>query len=252
MGPRLLAGAAALALVLASTAQAPAQAQAPSPAVKAALADPARAADASHDAARKPAETLAFAGVKPGMKVGDFIMGGGYYTRILSRVVGPKGHVWAYQPAEFIKFRPAYGEEQKTTVAGLPNATAVSSPLGELGFPEPLDLIFTAQNYHDLHLKVMPPETTAKVNGALYRSLKPGGVLVVIDHVADAGVADAPDRLHRIDPAVMRREIEAAGFRFDGESPILRAPADPHTALVFGPDIRGKTDQVLFRFRKPK
>ncbi|MGH6782753.1 MAG: class I SAM-dependent methyltransferase, partial [Phenylobacterium sp.] len=120
-----------------------------------------------------------------------------------------------------------------------------------LGFPEPVDIIFTAQNYHDFHLKSLKLDVPA-VNRSLYAALKPGGVLFVIDHVASAGSPiDVADTLHRIDPAVARREIEAAGFKFVGESPVLRNPADPHTANVFDPAIRGKTDQFVYKFQKP-
>ena len=239
-----------LALALAATAAA---AQAPSPAIRAALADPGRpAADTAKDAARHPGELLAFAGVKPGQRVADFIMGGGYFTRILAKAVGPNGRVYAYQPAEFIKFRPAYGDEQKAASAPYANVTPLSPPVGALAFPEPLDLILTSQNYHDLHLKAFGPGAAAAADGRLFTALKPGGVLLVIDHVAEPGAADAPDRLHRIDPALIRSELEAAGFRFDGESALLRNPADPHTVLVFDPAIRGRTDQVVYRFRKPK
>ena len=238
---------AALALVLA----APALAQAPSPAIRAAVADAGRPdTDKAKDATRKPAEVLAFAGVKPGMKVADFIMGGGYFTRILAKAVGPNGKVYAYQPAEFIAFRAAYAEEQKTASAPYANVVPLSGSLATLKFPEPLDLVFTAQNYHDMHLKAVPAGSAQLILAGLKATLKPGGTLLVIDHVANAGAADAPDTLHRIDPAAMRAEIEAAGFKFDGESSILRNPADPHTDLVFKPTIRGQTDQVLYRFKK--
>ena len=239
-------------LALAWALAGPATAQPVGPALKAALADPARPpADVAKDAARKPGEVLAFAGVRPGMKVADFIMGGGYFTRILAKAVGPTGKVYAYQPAEFIAFRAAYGDEQKAAAAPYANVVPISTGLASTRFPEPLDLIFTAQNYHDMHLKVVPAGAADLVLAGLMQQLKPGGTLLVIDHVANAGAADAPDALHRIDPAVMRAEIEKAGFRFDGESSLLRNPADPHTSLVFAPDIRGRTDQVVYRFRKP-
>lgn len=246
---KLLAAAGALALSLAE----PAAAQAPSPALKAAVADAARPeADRAKDAARKPAEVLAFAGVKPGMKVADFIMGGGYFTRILAKAVGPGGKVYAYQPAEFIAFRAAYADEQKAASAPYANVVPLSDSLATVSFPEPLDLVFTAQNYHDMHLKAVPAGAADLILAGLRAKLKPGGTLLVIDHVASAGAADAPDTLHRIDPAVMRAEIERAGFVFDGETSLLRNPADPHTDLVFSPAIRGKTDQVAYRFKAPK
>lgn len=244
---KLFAAASLLALMVA----APALAQAPSASLKAAIADPGRpAADVAKDAARKPAEILAFAGVKPGQKVADFIMGGGYFTRILAKAVGPTGKVYAYQPAEFIAFRAAYGDEQKAASAPYPNVVPLSDSLATLRFAEPLDLVFTSQNYHDMHLKAVPAGSAELILAGLKASLKPGGTLLVIDHVANPGVLDAPDTLHRIDPAVMRAEIEKAGFKFDGESTLLRNAEDPHTALVFSPAIRGKTDQVIYRFKK--
>ncbi|ATY32336.1 class I SAM-dependent methyltransferase [Sphingomonas psychrotolerans] len=222
--------------------------------ITAALADSGRpAADKERDAARHPGELLAFAGIKPGDKVADFIMGGGYFTRILARTVGAKGRVYAYQPAEFIQYRAAYADEQKTAVAGYANVTPLSDSLAAVKFAEPLDAIITVQNWHDLHLKMSPPGFAASMAKRLYDNLKPGGVLLVVDHVAaaDPGFA-APDKLHRIDPAAARTEIESAGFKFDGSLPLLANPADPHTAIVFDPSIRGKTDQFIYRFRKPR
>jgi len=222
--------------------------------ITAALADSGRpAADRERDAARHPGELLAFAGIKPGDRVADFIMGGGYFTRILAKTVGDKGHVYAYQPAEFIAFRAAYADEQKTAVAGYTNVTPLSDSLATVKFAEPLDAIITVQNWHDLHLKQSPPGFAAAMAKRLYDNLKPGGVLLVVDHVAaaDPGFA-VPDKLHRIDPAAARAEIESAGFKFEASLPILANPADPHTALVFDPSIRGKTDQFAFRFRKPR
>jgi predicted methyltransferase len=221
--------------------------------ITAALADKARpAADVERDAARKPGELLAYAAVKPGEKVADFIMGGGYFTRILSAAVGPTGHVYAYQPSEFIAFKASYGTDQTKVAADYKNVTALTSPFSALALPSGLDLVLTVQNYHDLHLKNFPADNAAKVNTAIFNALKPGGLYVVVDHVAAAGTADAPDKLHRIDPAAIKSEVEAAGFKLDGESPILRNSADPHTALVFDASIRGKTDQVVLKFRKPK
>lgn len=231
----------------------PAAAQTVPAAIKAALDNPARpAADKARDAARKPGEILAFAGVKPGDKVADFLMGGGYWTRILAGAVGPEGKVYAYQAAEFIQYRADYAKEQDAAVAGLANVVPSRDSLGSVAFPEPLDAIITVQNYHDLHLKFAPPGAAAYIAGRLFGALKPGGVLLVIDHVAntDPGFA-VPEALHRIDPAAARAELEGVGFRFDGESPLLRNPADPHTVNVFDPSVQGKTDQFVYRFRKP-
>ena len=231
-----------------------APATAPSKAITAALADPSRpATDSARDDARHAGEILAFAGVKPGDKVADFIMGGGYWTRILAGVVGPTGKVFAYQPAEFIGFRAAYGTEQDAAIAGRANVVANRDSLRSFSFAEPVDLAITVQNWHDLHLHQMPAGASALIAGELFRAIKPGGTLVVVDHV---GVNPTPfavaDTLHRGDPAGTRAELEAAGFRYDGELAVLHNPADPHTALVFDPAIRGKTDQFVYRFKKPR
>ncbi|MBO9715209.1 methyltransferase [Sphingomonas sp.] len=231
-----------------------AQAQTVSPAVTAALADAGRPqADKDRDAARHPGEILALMGVKPGGKVADFIMGGGYWTRILAKTVGPNGHVYAYQPEEFIKFKASYGDDQKTVASAYANVTPLSDSLNTVAFTGPLDAIITVQNWHDLHLGFAKPGLSVDVAKRLYAALKPGGVLLVIDHVAEADPGFAvPNKLHRIDPASARAEIESAGFKLEKESPLLRNSTDPHTANVFDPSIRGKTDQFIFVFRKPK
>lgn len=247
---KLLVSAALLALAAPLAAAVPQDVPAP---IQAALADPARpAADKARDAARHPGEILAFAEVQPGDKVADFIMGGGYWTRILAKTVGTEGKLYAYQPAEFIQFRAAYATEQDAAVAQYVNVTPMRDSLGTVTFPEPLDAIVTVQNWHDLHLKQAPQGFAASMAKRLYDSLKPGGVLLVVDHVANAdpGFA-APQTLHRIDPAAARAEIESAGFKFEGELGLLRNPADPHTTLVFDPSIQGKTDQFIYKFRKP-
>lgn len=221
--------------------------------ITAAIASPGRPAeDTARDAVRHPGELLAFAGVKSGDTVVDFIMGGGYFTRILSGAVGAKGVVYAYQPAEFIKFQAKYGENLKTVSAALPNAKPLDGSLITLDLPDNLDLVFTVQNYHDLHLKPFPTDTAAKVNAEVFKSLKPGGVFLIVDHAAAAGSGiTAADSLHRIDVAAVKAEVEAAGFKLESESPLLRDAADPHTASVFDPSIRGKTDQFVLKFRKP-
>jgi predicted methyltransferase len=210
--------------------------------IVAALADPARPqAQKDRDAARHAGEVLAFAGIKPGDKVADFLMGGGYWTRILSPLVGPKGHVYAYEAAEFIAYRKEYATEQDEAVKGYANVTPVRMGLGSVAFAEPLDAIITVQNYHDLHLKASPPGAAAYIAKRL-----------MVDHVANTDPGFTfPDTLHRIDPAAVRKELEGVGFVFAGESGVLRNPADPRTANVFDPAIRGKTDQFVYLFRKP-
>lgn len=220
----------------------------------AAVADATRpAADTARDADRKPAEMLAFSGVKPGDKVVDLMPGGGYFTRLFSAAVGPTGKVYAFDPAEFAKFSktplPANGAPGDPA---RPNVTFLTAPANSFSTPEPVDVVWTAQNYHDLHDSFAKPADLALVNAAIFKALKPGGVYIVLDHAALPGSGlSATDTLHRIDPAAVRREVEAAGFKYVGESTVLRNPADPHTALVFNPAIKGKTDQFVFKFRKP-
>lgn len=220
----------------------------------AALADPARPeADRARDVARKPADLLTFAQIAPGEMVGDFVMGGGYLTRILAGAVGPTGHVYAFQPAEFIAFRKQYGDDQAAVDAAYANVDAVAGPFAAPAFPVPLDTIVTVQNFHDLYLKPFPEGTGAKASAALFAALKPGGTLVVVDHsAADGSGTSLSDSLHRIDKAAVVAALTTAGFKLDAESQIYHRTDDPRTINVFDAAIRGKTDQFMLRFRKPE
>lgn len=243
----------AFTLLFAGTGVAAQTPAAPSPDVTAALADPARPeADRAKDAARKPAELLALAELEVGDKVGDWIMGGGYVTHILASAVGPSGRVYAYQPTEFVTFMAQYGSDQDAVAKAHANVTPVREPLNAYRFPEPLDAIITVQNYHDLYLKPFPADTAPKARAELFRALKPGGVLVLVDHSAAAGsgTRDA-NSLHRIDKAAVIQELTAVGFKLEGDHQLYVNAADPRTALVFDPSIRGKTDQFTLVFRKP-
>lgn len=225
-------------------------------AVTAALADPRRPIDEMKlDPTRHPDSTIAFAGVSIGNRVADFMPGNGYFTRILSDVVGPAGRVYAFIPSEQIANCPAREIAGSRAIAKdrtYANVTVLSASLAAFDIPERLDMIWTAQNYHDLHDAFLGPPDVAALNKAFFNALKPGGVFVVIDHVAEtqSGLRDT-ETLHRIDPVQMKREIEAAGFVLESQSDVLRNPADDHTRTVFDPLVRGRTDQVVFRFRKP-
>ncbi|MGX7894058.1 class I SAM-dependent methyltransferase [Tsuneonella sp. HG222] len=210
------------------------------------------AADKASDAARLPAEVLAFAQVAPGEVVGDWLMGAGYWTRLLVPAVGPNGKVYGFQADEFIGFRPAYATEQDAAVRDYPNAAKVRSPIAAAAWPEPLDTLITVQNFHDLYIGPMPPGTAAKAVKGFYDALKPGGTLVVIDHSAAPGTgSSAADGLHRIDRQFVIDTLTAAGFQLDGTADFYARADDPRTANVFDPSIRGKTDQFALRFRKP-
>jgi predicted methyltransferase len=225
--------------------------------ISAAVADKARPEkDTARDANRKPAETIAFAGMKPGMIVGELVPGGGYYTRILAKVVGPKGHVYAITGAEILPKISKAADASKAIAAdpAYGNVSAITEPAGELKVPERLDVVWTTQNYHDLHIeKLFGKVDMLALNKSIYASLKAGGIYFVLDHAATPGSGTADtEKLHRIDEAVVKKEVVAAGFKFDGESKILNNPADPHTAAVFDAAIRGKTDQFMLRFKKLK
>ena len=135
-----------------------------------------------------------------------------------------------------------------------PNLTVtIAAALEGLKFPEQLDLFWISQNYHDLHDEFMGPVDIAAFNKAVYSALKPVGVYVILDQLAALGApANVTETLHRIESSTVRREVEAAGFKFDSESSILANPADPRTAKVFDQTIRGHTDRFILKFRKPK
>jgi predicted methyltransferase len=243
---------AASAFCLAACAIAP-QGAAPIPTGQA-MTDPRRPAeDVALDAQRQGAAVLDLAGIQPGWKVADIMQGAGYFTRLFVAKAGETGKVYAWSPDEFMKSKPVlYGDSLDILQKAYPQQiVTMRSAFEDLAFPEKLDMIFTSQNYHDLHLKKFPADLAAHMNRKVYDALKPGGIYLVVDHVANPDTADAPNTVHRIDPAVLRREIEAAGFKFDGESPALRKPADDHRLMVMNPAIRGKTDQIIYRFRKP-
>ncbi len=223
--------------------------------IASAVADPARPeSDRNRDAARKPVESLQFSGIKPGDAVADFDAGAGYFTRLFSDVVGSAGHVDAIEPVEIQQYIAKSTAELRSYAAGHRNITvSVETALESLHLPRKLDLFWISQNYHDLHNKYFGPLDIAAFNKAVFDALKPGGSYVVLDHTAAPGApADATQTLHRIDPATVRREVEAAGFVFDSGSVILANPADPRTIQVFDKSIQGHTDQFILKFRKPQ
>jgi predicted methyltransferase len=223
----------------------------------AAVADSSRPdSDTTRDADRKPEQTLAFSGIKPGDQVADYVADSGYFTRLFASVVGSKGHVYAVEPTAFFKYQsfPKSIAELQGYAVAHPNVTVTTAAALEgLKFPEKLDLFWISQDYHDLHDEFMGPVDIAAFNKAVYSALRPGGVYVILDHSAAPGApANVTETLHRIEASTVRREVEAAGFKFDSESRILANPADPRTAKVFDQSIRGHTDQFILKFRKPK
>jgi predicted methyltransferase len=209
------------------------------------------AEDKARDANRKPGETLLFAGVKPGMKVLELAPGKGYFTRLLSLAVGSGGKVYAVSSQP----KPGAPTPPIQTIAADPqfaNVSAVIKPVAEvLQLPEKVDLVWTSQNYHDFHN--LPDNYIATVNKRVFDLLQPGGYYLVLDHSAQPGSgARDTDTLHRIDEKLVKQEVEEAGFKYVGESNILRNKEDPRTAKVFDPSIQGHTDQFILKFMKPK
>jgi predicted methyltransferase len=241
----------ALAFCLLGTAcVAPAQKAADAAAI---VADPTRPeADRALDAARHPAELLEFIKIRPGDTVAD-IWPGDYWDRLFAEAVGPTGKVYAAHLAD------ADEAEHHTTppagsmpLAGHPNVTVAVTRANSFSLPTKADVIWFRQNYHDLYDKFMGPADVPAFNKAVYQALKPGGRFVIIDHSAPdgTGLRDVETK-HRIDAAVVKADLAAAGFKFVGESNALRNPADDRSKLVFDPAVRGKTDQFVYVFQRP-
>lgn len=213
--------------------------------------------DLQRDAGRKGAQVLEFLGIGPGDRVLELFAGGGYYTELLSRVVGDQGHVVAHVNTPMVNFG---GDEYANRHSGnrLPNVEVLLAENNalELGENE-FDAATIVLNYHDLYWsseqygwdKIDVGPFLDEIRDAL----KPGGTLGVVDHVAAAGSPpDSGNTLHRIDPAYVIMELEGAGFVLDSESDLLRNPDDDHTLGVFDPSIRGNTDRFVLRFIKPE
>lgn len=224
--------------------------------VAAAIAAPERPPEqVARDAERRPEAVLTFAGVKPGNRVADFMSGGGYFTRLFSRIVGRTGRVYAFLPDEQLEHcspDEVAGTRVLEHAGAYANVSVLTGPVNRFRPPEPVDIVWTSLNFHDLYDSFMGPADVPQVVRAMFEALKPGGELLIIDHVAEpgSGVRDT-DTLHRIEPEVIVRTVEAAGFRLEAESDLLRNPKDTHRLRVFDPAVHGHTDQVILKFRKP-
>jgi predicted methyltransferase len=193
---------------------------------------------------------VAFAGIKSGMKIGELFPGGGYFTRILSKVVGPTGHIWLMTPDTF-QAKAQKGADD--LAASLPNTTVLFQPGDSPMTPEKVDVIWTTDNYHDYRNPSFGAVDMAKFNKSVFDSLKPGGEFIVVDYAGGPGTgATETGTLHRIEAATAKAEIESAGFKFESESPLLANKADDHTQKVFAMKPRGVADQFILKFRKPK
>lgn len=223
-----------------------------------AVAAPDRPADAvALDSSRKPAEVLQWLGIRRGMDVADLISGTGYWAEIMAHVVGAEGSVTAYEPDQF------YNDEKGRALwAGIaartPGVTLARYPFEAFAPPAArYDAAIINLSYHDLYWESaqykIPRTDPDAWTRALFAAMRPGGVVGVIDHVGTAGDTRAiVEKLHRINPAVVRADFERAGFRLAATSDLLANPADDHTRLVFDPAIRGRTDRFMMKFVKPR
>jgi predicted methyltransferase len=249
-----MAAAAALAL---GTLSAPAFAE-PAP-VAAAVANPAARSEANLklDEGRKPAELLTFLGLERGMRVIDMFGGNRYWAEIISPAIGPEGQLVVWQPTQFMNDKRKAEFDAFAAKAG--NAALISTP-----FETPMlgtnayDFMIMNLDYHDVYWqsaerKIGRMEPDAWLQ-RLFAAMKPGAIVGIIDHAANPGgdTRAVVEKLHRIDPAVVRADFERAGFVLEGESQLLRNPADDRSLLVFDDKIRGRTDRFVFKFRKPR
>jgi predicted methyltransferase len=226
--------------------------------VAAAVAAPGRPKGATDlDEVRKPVEVLRFMGLKKGDRALDYFTGTGYYADIMARAVGPRGHVVGWNSASFARREPVV-KALADIRSRNSNTAFYSSPSTAIAFaPNSFDFALLHLVYHDAYwesaqfgLPRIDPNTVVR---AIWDALKPGGTVAVIDHVATPGgdTRAVVEKLHRIDPAVVRADFERAGFVLEAQSDLLRVPADDHSKNVFDPSIRGKTDRFAYRFRKP-
>lgn len=213
-------------------------------------------ADRARDPGRKPAEILEFLGIAPGMTVLDMFTGGGYYAELIGSVVGDEGKVIAHSNEAYLGF---VGDEfeQRFGNDRLSNVEVLMAENNQLQLEaDTFDAVMLVLSFHDLVLSD-PENGWEKIDGPaflteLYKGLKPGGIVGIIDHYAEAGAsADSGNTVHRIDPAIVIANMEAAGFELDSQSQALRNPDDDYSKIVFAPEIRGNTDRFVLRFRKP-
>jgi predicted methyltransferase len=252
MKNRLSTAAVALALALAAVASGPVMAQRGN-IVMTAPTDPSRG-DALSNPIFKGPEVIKFIGLKRGQKIADIFSG--RFTTAFAKQVGPRGKVYAVTPSEMIKVHPEITDQinQHKTEAAYKGVEFTTPSINAFDLPANLDAVFIRQNYHDLHTTIMGgPVDVPAFNRKVFAALKPGGVFVILDHAALPGSAmTAPQRLHRIDQEIVKQEMLAAGFVFDGESPVLHNTTDDHSKMVLDASILGQTDQFLLRFKKPK
>ena len=245
-----------LATALATTPIA-ALAAAPATSLTAAVKSDIRSADnVKLDESRKPAELLKYLGLRPGMRVADPFGGNFYWAEITGQAVGPTGHVTVWEPKQF--YSQKVYDQYQAVQAKLPNVWMRVSPFEQPDLPAgKYDFMLINLDYHDVYwesakygISKMDPDEWLKT---VYAAMKPGAIVGVVDHVANPGDTRATvEQLHRIDPETVKADFKRAGFQLVGSSDLLRNPADDHSLLVFDPNIRGKTDRFVLKFRKPR
>ncbi len=213
-------------------------------------------ADRERDADRKPAEILEFLGIMPGMTVLDIFTGDGWYSEVIAYVVGDSGKVIAHSNEAYKNF-VGNALEERFGSGRVSQAEILMAENNQLALEaDSLDAVMMSMTFHDIyHADV--ENGWEQIDGPAFlaelkKGLKPGGIVAIIDHRAAAGAPpETGDTLHRIDPALVIAKMEAAGFVLEAESDLLRNPDDDLSKVVFAPDIRGKTDRFVMRFRKP-
>jgi predicted methyltransferase len=248
-----------IALAIAAMPLTAAQAQRGAPDFAAAVSAPGRPeSDVALDAVRRPADILRWAGLRRGDRVLDYFTGSGYYAELMARAVGPTGSVTGWN-TPFFNSRPNIRDALAAIRQRSPNTAFLASPTTAISFPDSAyDFVMLHLVYHDAYWEStrfnLPRIDPNTVTAALFRATRPGGTVVVIDHVAAPGrdTRAEVEATHRILPETIRADFERAGFVFDGETDILRNPQDDRSVNVFTPSIRGRTDRVAYRFRRPR
>jgi predicted methyltransferase len=209
--------------------------------------------DKVRDAQRKPDQVLTFLGLRSGDTVLDIWSSGGWYTEVLSIVVGPEGKVLSQNSPAVLAFRDGYYDQALSARLGgdrLPNVERINTTVAEAGItPASVDFAFTALNFHDVYNR-QGKEGAAEFLASVFDALKPGGTLGLIDHVGDADADNTS--LHRIEPSLVDEVAVEAGYIIEAKSDLLAHAEDDHTKIVFDPTLRGDTDRFVLRLRKPE
>jgi predicted methyltransferase len=211
--------------------------------------------DLKADSRRHPHEILVLSGIKPGMAVVDLLGGDGYYSELFNPLVGPGGTVFLQNNSLFLRFSTE-GLEKRLHDGRLANVSRLDSEFADLMLPVGVDLIFMGLSYHDIYVPREDPiimTSREEFFPQIWRALKPGGRLLIIDHAAEPGSGNsASPKLHRIAEDYARADIQSAGFRLVAESDVLRNPNDDYSKDIWNPEVSGKTDRFVLVFERPE